>query len=485
MPVANKKISISTKNKYIHFAVVFVLMFLFRFVPPFGTVTPYGMAIIGIFIGLIYGWSVDADNLIWPSLLALVALGVTDYGTAGQAIANAFGNEAVMLMLLGMFFLGMLQDSHLTEWLSNKLLGAKFVNGHPWILTAFIIMGPAYLTILVNQTLVALLMFVVYQSIFEKAGFKKGDLYPAMVLMGFMLVCSVAFSLFPFRGWCLMTVGMATKAGIAINMGGWIISVLVTLLVTSVGWMLIMFITPGCKVDKLKEIDLSELQKESAPLTKRQKAVLTILSVNIIGCIIISFAAGAEGIRAILKGIGVYGWVVLLIAVAMIWKVDGEAVLNKKTAPGYFYWDLILVVASAMVVAGQITSQEAGITAMITQLIRPLFSLPSYIFLIALGLLTFILTNVANNVAVTITMMTIAMTLAAQINFNLQVALMVITVYGVIGLLTPAGSVNGAMIHAHEFTTTKSCYISGFIMLVYMTIIMALVLIPLGLKFMV
>lgn len=480
MSVANKK----SKSKYIHFAVVLALMFLFRFIPPIGTITPYGMAIIGIFIGLIYGWSVDADNLIWTSLLALVALGVTDFGTAGKAIAQAFGNESVMLMLLGMFFLGMLQDSHLTEWLSNKLLGAKFVSGHPWLLTAFIVLVPAYLTIVVNATLVALIMFVVYQSIFQQAGYKKGDLYPAMVLMGFMITCSLAFSLFPFRGWCLMTVGMATKAGVAIDMGGWIISEVVTTLIGSIGWILIMFITPGCKVDKLKEIDLAQFQKESAPLTKRQKAVLAILLANIIGCIVISFGAGAEGFRAVLKGIGVYGWVVFLIALAMIWKVDGEPVLNKKTAPGYFYWDLILVVAAAMVVAGQITSQEAGITPVISQLIRPLFGLPSYAFLLALGLITFIVTNFANNVAVTITMMTIAMTMATQVDFNLQVALMVITVYGVIGLLTPAGSVNGAMIHAHEFTTTKSAYISGVIMIIYLSIIMAVVLIPMGLKFM-
>lgn len=475
----------SNKNtKYIHFIIVMVFMFLFRFVPPIGTITPYGMAVIGIFIGLIYGWSVDADNLIWTSLLALVAIGMTDFGNAGKALASAFGNESVMLMLLGMFFLGMLQDSKLTEWLSNKLLGAKFVQGKPWVLTAFIILVPALATILVNQTLVALIMFVVYQAIFKQAGYKKGDLYPAMVLMGFMVVCSVAFSLFPFRGWCLMTVGMATKAGIEINMGGWILSETVALAVTCIGWILVMFITPGCKVDKIKGIDITQFQKDSAPLTKRQKAVLIILVLNILGCIFLSFAAGSTGIRVYFGKIGVYGWVVFLIALAMIWKVEGEPVLNKKTAPGYFYWDLILVVASAMVVAGQITSEAAGITPMIGQLMAPLFGLPSYAFLLALGVITFLLTNFANNVAVTITMMTVAMSMAAQIDFNLQVALMVITVYGVIGLLTPAGSVNGAMIHAHEFTTTKSAYIAGAIMIVFLTLVMALVLIPLGLRFM-
>ena len=472
-------------HKYLHFAITLAIMLLFRFIPPIGSITPYGMAIIGIFIGMIYGWSVDAGNLIWTSLLGLFALALTDYGTAGNALAAAFGNESVMLMLLGMFFLGMLQDSNLTQWLSNKLLSAKFTHGRPWLLTALIVIGPALATILVNQTLVALIMFVVYQSIFEQAGYKKGDLYPAMVLMGFMVVCSVAFSLLPFRGWCLMTVGMAMQSGVDINMGGWIISETVTLIVTCIGWMVVMFITPGCNVDRLKNVDITKYQKELKPLNKRQKVVLFILVANIVGCIFLSFAAGDTGIRMYFGKIGVYGWVIFLIALAMIWKVDGEPVLNKKTAASYFYWDLILVVASAMVVAGQITDEATGITAAIGQLIAPLFGLSNFMFLFILGMITFILTNFANNVAVTITMMTIAMAMAAQADFNLQAALMVITVYGVIGLLTPAGSVNGAMIHAHEFTTTKSAYISGIIMIVFLTIVMALVLIPLGMKFMV
>ena len=472
--------------KYVHFAIAFAFMFFFRFVPPVGTITPYGMAIIGIFIGLIYGWTVDADNLCWTSLMGIVALGITDFGNAGQALASAFGNESVLLMLLGMFFVGMLQESQLTEWISNKLMGTKFTQGKPWVLTAFIILVPALATILVNQTVVALMMFVIYEEIFRQAGYKKGDLYPAMVLMGFMLVCSVAFSLLPFRGWCLMTVGLATRAGIQINMAGWIITEVVTLIVTCIGWMVVMFITPGCKVDKLKEIDITQFQKDSKPLTPKQRAVLIVTLANVIGCIFISFVGGAEGWRLVLKNIGVYGWVLLMIVIAMIWHVDGQPVLNKKKAPAYFYWDLILVVAAAMVVAGQITSAESGITPMVGQMLRPLMSLPPAAFLFALGFITFILTNVANNVAVTVTMITLSMTMAAQIpGFNLQAALLIITVFGVIGLLTPAGSVNGAMIHAHAFTDTKSCYIAGLIMIVFMVLVLAVVMLPLSTMLMV
>lgn len=471
--------------KYVHFVVVLAFMFLFRFIPPFGPITPYGMAIIGIFIGLIYGWTVDADNLCWSSILGIVALGVTDFGNAGTALASAFGNESVLLMLMGMFFVGMLQESQLTEWISNKLLGAKFVEGKPWLLTAFIIIVPAVSTILINATLVALMMFVIFEEIFRQAGYKKGDLYPAMVLMGYMLISSLCFSLFPFKGWCLMTVGMATKAGIAVNFSAWMIIELVMIVVTSIGWILIMMVLPGCKVDALKNIDIVQFQKESAPLTKKQKAALLITVAQIVGCIFVSFAGGAEGWRLVVKNIGVYGWMLLMIAIAMIWHVDGAPVLDKKKAPAYFYWDLVLVVAAAMVVAGQLTNASTGVTTLVGQLMAPFTGLSGYAFILALGVITFIATNFLNNVAVTVTMITIAMTMATQIpGMNLQVALMVITVFGVIGLLTPAGSVNGAMIHAHAYTTTKSAYIAGIIMIVFEVLAMALVMIPLGLKLM-
>lgn len=470
--------------KYVHFAIVIAFMFLFRLIPPIGTITPYGMAIIGIFIGLIYGWSVDADNLCWTSLLGIVALGVTDFGNAGKALATAFGNQSVLLMLMLMFFIGMMQETHLTEWVANRILGAKFVEGKPWLLTAFLVIVPSVACVVVNQTMVALLMFIIYKSIFEQAGYKKGDLYPAMVLMGFMLIGCVVFSLLPFMGWPLMTVGMAMQAGIQINMGGWMITVFLSLIVVCVGWILIMMAMPGCKVDKLKEIDITQFQQEMAPLDKMQKAALVITLAQVLGCIVLTFLGGTSGWRAVLSNIGVYGWILLCAAVSMIWHVDGKPVLDKKTAPAYFYWDLILVVAAAMVVANQITSAEAGISPLIGQLMAPLFTLPSYWFLMCLGVVTLILTNFCNNVAVTITMMTVAMSMATQFDFNLQVALMVITIFGVIGLLTPAGSINGAMIHAHDFTTTKSAYIAGIVMIVFMTLVMALVIIPLGLKFM-
>ena len=61
------------KKYYLNSAIVVLLMALFRFIPPIGSMTTLGMTILGIFLGALWGW-ITCD-MIWPSVLALVMLG--------------------------------------------------------------------------------------------------------------------------------------------------------------------------------------------------------------------------------------------------------------------------------------------------------------------------------------------------------------------------------------------------------------------------
>ena len=63
------------KTNIIHYLVVLVFCFLFRFIPPFAALTPYGMGILGAFLGAIYGWI--CIDMIFPSFMALVGIGLT------------------------------------------------------------------------------------------------------------------------------------------------------------------------------------------------------------------------------------------------------------------------------------------------------------------------------------------------------------------------------------------------------------------------
>ena len=65
------------KKTYFHVAGILAFMFLFGLIPPFGPLTPMGMQVLGIFIGMIWGWTIG--ETIWPSLLGLQTLHYSRY----------------------------------------------------------------------------------------------------------------------------------------------------------------------------------------------------------------------------------------------------------------------------------------------------------------------------------------------------------------------------------------------------------------------
>ena len=96
---------------------IFALMFGFRFIPAPDPITPYGMAVIGIFLGLIYGWTVSAGNMVWPSMLAMAAMATTQYGGGADVMAAAFGNYTVVLNFTAGFIMGPLAVTGVGDYL--------------------------------------------------------------------------------------------------------------------------------------------------------------------------------------------------------------------------------------------------------------------------------------------------------------------------------------------------------------------------------
>ena len=65
---------------YVHVVIFLLITFGFGFLPPFGQITEVGMKVLGAFLGAVYGWLFIA--LDWPSLIALLALGISGYANS-------------------------------------------------------------------------------------------------------------------------------------------------------------------------------------------------------------------------------------------------------------------------------------------------------------------------------------------------------------------------------------------------------------------
>ena len=75
---APRKLTVSTKN-VLHYLIMIALMVVFYFIPSGNVVTPYGMRLLGVFIGLVYGWTFL--GLLAPSIIGCFGLAFAGFGS--------------------------------------------------------------------------------------------------------------------------------------------------------------------------------------------------------------------------------------------------------------------------------------------------------------------------------------------------------------------------------------------------------------------
>ncbi len=467
----------------VHVAIVFALMFGFRYLPAPDPITPYGMATVGIFIGLIYGWTVSPDNMVWAALLGLVALCFTDFGSASDIMVKAFGSSTIVLNIIGMLMIGGLSEAGISEWLIVKLVTAKFAKGSPWLLTALFVVGPFLLAIFINPMIIAIFLLSLYGTMFKQAGYAKGDKYVVMTTIGMTLSLLLAPVIFPFKGSMLMFLPVITAStGVSFDYGHFMMSVIPFCVLTMILYIPLMKIL-GCDPSKMVNADMSELEaKYQYGLNKYQKAIVICIVLFVLGAIVVSFAGGKTGIRLVITKFGVYGWSMLLCAIMMFVKMGDKSLADPNIVGKYVSWNILFVIASATVVSGAMTGEGTGVSEFLTRLVGPVMAgLSPTVFLIVVGVVTFVATNIFNNLATIYTMIAVVAALYNQgMAFNMEIAGVLIAIPGLLGFLLPASSIYGAFIHSQDYMSPKQIYKYGLIVMAFIILTMCLIYLPLA-----
>lgn len=99
---------------YFHIAVTVFCMFGFGHLPPISTITPIGMKVLGIFLGLVYAWT--TTSLIWPSLLGMLAVSVNVIMPLPEFFTVSFANNTVVFILFIFIFAAVLEEAGLLRF---------------------------------------------------------------------------------------------------------------------------------------------------------------------------------------------------------------------------------------------------------------------------------------------------------------------------------------------------------------------------------
>lgn len=90
------------KSQWVHLAITFLLMCSGWLLPTGGALTEYGVRVVMIFVGAIWGWIFA--GLIVPSFLAMLFLVLAGMGTAKEVVGSGFGSEIILLIIFFSIF---------------------------------------------------------------------------------------------------------------------------------------------------------------------------------------------------------------------------------------------------------------------------------------------------------------------------------------------------------------------------------------------
>jgi len=457
-------------SEIICFIIALLFMFGFKYIPAPAPVTPYGMAVVGVFVGLIFGWCTLSDTLP-TSLFGIIAYGLTLPAGVYGGLQALFSAYVPLLLVVSFFSIGALMSSGVSEWLVYKVCTAKFAQGKPWVLMIILFYGTWIVGAVTNIMIVTLFMFSILGTLFEQAGFKPGEKTPVMFILTLSCSYLMAMILFPWTAPQIMVIQALAAIGIEVSYAKYIISViLAAFLIMAVG-LLLMKIT-RCEVERFTNIDFTFLEERySAGLDAHQKGVLVCVLAMCIGCLIIAFFPKNIGFYTFLsQTFGIFGWMLVVSGVMVFVKIDGKRLLAPADMAKYFSWDILFIISLGITVGTTLTAEGTGIGTLLSSSLGPVFAKTSgAMVIIAVAVLSLILTNFLNNnvVIITVTMTVIALAGQGFIQ-NPIIPCIVAILAGNLGFYTPSASFVGALNHGHAYTTPASIYKYGILVFVAM-----------------
>lgn len=478
-----KSISGKQKSYYINSVVTILIMICGRFIPPVGGITPFGMEILGIFLGAIYGWI--AVGFIWPSFLAMILLGISDYGNMEAVFAEGFSNSVPLQIMISFIFFEAISKSGFIDYIANWMISLKINVGRPWVLSFILFLASGLLSAVTNQFMVIVVFWFLIYSICDQIGYSVKDKWTNYVLVGVTCFAELTITLFPFCPFAIIAIG---TAGQAVDLGtyntiGWMVAGTAILILTCLIYTLI--------GKYILRIDTSKLNVGDSFAHLRGKKLeggalmgAVYLAVFILIIVLPTFLPDDWALTIVLNKFGVLGACAVCF-VGLFFKVDhdGNSKLNfAKFAKDGIAWEMLILVVATMPICAAMESEDTGIVTAFVNFTLPLFQDmgPILFVIVSVGVLS-IISQFTHNLILLFVFLPVLAKLALELGVNpmLYVFLFMMGIDTAMG--TPGGSAASAMMFGNtNWIERKKCYIYAVIWVVLSLIVIFAVGYPLG-----
>lgn len=436
----------------IHVCVIVFLMFFFGNLEPFPGLNPMSMKVIGVFAGVLYGWILI--DIGWPSILGLVALGLTNYMPMNSLLAQAFGSQTMVMIIALLFLAAFVQQAELTEVIVDYLLSRKISTSRPFVLL-FNFLLAAFIASLLSQAIAVLVIFLeIFRKMLQKTGIPAYDRTIPTFFVGMAVAVNLGDVALPFKGGAIPGIGaFEAITGTSMNFLGFTVFMLPLCILTLACYAL------ACKY--ILRVDLAQLARYRhegtavAAITPYKKASLIAIVVSLLVLLLYGVLPQGWAVTKVLHQLGLGGVSMAILAVLLIVRIQGEPLMDLAKVAKFFPWKVFFVLVVLFPIAACLSSDSLGLKALLADSASVIFAdLPRWLVVLFVVMLPALVSQVANNMVVVSIFVPIVCLLSQALGINPELLTCLVILGAALAMFFPAANPVNAILFAQKDLVT-------------------------------
>jgi len=459
-------------KKYLGIVIMFALYFIVGALPPIGSITPYGMKILGITVALLWGWIVV--DMVWPSLFAFVMFHLSGYLPIMDGIVAGIGNQTVLQNLILLAFAATLTQIGVSDFIAGWIISKKVFVGKPMLLIIVLMYSVLLLSVLGGGLAVIFLTWDLLRKICDANGVSTKNNLALGALMSLVVYNSMLGFILPWQP-LVYVFGQFWQTGTNLTipaMGFFYCGLVFAIL--SIALMLVVF-KFVLRLDFSSFAITEEICEEYGKTTATiyQKMGLVLLLVYIALLLLGNFLAKVP-FFAFTNALGVVGLSIIYMTIFAIWRNEkNEPVLDILKVLAATPWSIILLLAAVIPLSNALQSADTGIINAVVGVIYPLVSsLGPTGFIAVCTILLCLLTQVLPNFICAAFFFPILTPILVQMGGNPGILLFTGTAALMSAYGTPSGNMYAPLVFGSELIGKKAGYLTGWIYVIVVLVIL-------------
>jgi sodium-dependent dicarboxylate transporter 2/3/5 len=375
----------------------------FLLLPPVEPLTTVGMRAIGVFLFTVIGWMLIGIG--YPSLLCVALFALTGVMTPAAAFSAAWGNWLVFFMLAAFGLSEGLRVTGFSRRFALWFITRPFTTGHPWLLVAMFLLGCTIMGSITSLTVTCIVFMTIAEPMLEGLGYKKGDPFAAMFMMGIAWAATASSAMTPVgHALNVLIIDLVqTDLSYTMNFAQWMaVGIPMGLLVFLMLLAIFRYVVRP-DVSRFSDMATGYIRKESGKIgaMKLEEKLAVAVFLGVVICWILPGVTSniLPGVSAYLGEMGYAIPAIVGACLLCIIRVKGKPLLTyRRWMLEGVEWSTMALIGGIMVIAEVIGSPETGIPQFLTGIFQPVATgAPFNIFLLITLLWVVLQTNLMSN----------------------------------------------------------------------------------------